>query len=141
VAEPDRGDEQAVERGGVMTTLFVAVAFVLTAYNGASAEAPKTGPVIDLDRPGALEALQRSNPAHYAKVRQIIAGVVRRADAEVPRWMQASFNAHDVRYAPIVLTSHPPKRHLAFALDTTRYEAIVTLTNVRGEIIPAAPRP
>jgi len=124
-----------------MTTLFVAVAFLSAAYNGASAGAPTAGPVIDLDRPGALEALQRSNPAHYAKVRQIMDGVVRRSDAEVRRWMQASFNAHDVTYAPIVLTSHPPKRHLSFALDTTRYEAIVTLTNVRGEIIPAAPRP
>jgi len=124
-----------------MTTLFVAVAFVLAAYNGASAVAPTAGSVIDLDRPGALEALQRSTPAHYAKVRQIMDGVARRSDAEVPRWMQASFNAHDVTYAAIVLTSHPPKRHLSFALDTTRYEAIVTLTNVRGEIIPAAPRP
>ena len=120
-----------------MATLLVALAFVLGAQTGASAAAPRLGPVIDLDRPGVLETLQRSNPAHYAKVRQIIEGVVRRSDADVPRWMQASFNAHDVTYAPIVMTSYPPRRHLSFALDRTRYEAIVTLTNVRGEIVPA----
>ena len=124
-----------------MTKVFAVLALALTASSGAWAAAPKAGPVIDLDRPGALEALQRSNPAHYAKVRQIMDGVVRRPDAEVPRWMQASFNAHDVSYAPIVLTSHPPKRHLSFALDSTHYEAIVTLTTVRGKIIHAAPRP
>jgi len=118
-------------------TLLLAVAFALAAYDLASAGAPIGGPVIDLDRPGALEALQRSNPAHYAKVRQIMEGVVERPDAQVRRWMQARFNAHDVTYAPVVLTSHPPKRHLSFALETTRYEAIVTLTNVRSEIIPA----
>jgi hypothetical protein len=51
--------------------------------------------------------------------------------------MQATFNAHDFTYVRIVMTSHPPKRHLSFALDATRYEMIVTLTNVRGEIVPA----
>jgi hypothetical protein len=37
---------------------------------------------------------------------------------------------------PVVLTSHPPKRRLSFALDTTHYEAIIVLTNVRGQIVP-----
>lgn len=120
-----------------MAKLLAATVLVLLANTAASAGAAMLGPLIDLDRPGALEALQRSNPAHYEKVRQIMDGVLRRSDAEVPRWMQASFNAHDVTYVPIVMTSHPPKRHLSFALDATRFEMIVTLTNVRGEIVPA----
>jgi hypothetical protein len=93
--------------------------------------------VVDLDRPGALDALRQSNPAHYQTVRTIMDGVLQRPDAEVPRWLQATFAAQDVSYAPILLTSHPPKRRLSFALDTTRYEMVVTLTTVRGEIVPA----
>ncbi len=50
--------------------------------------------------------------------------------------MQASFPARDVSYAPIVLTSDPPRRRLSFVLDTTRYQAVVTLTHARGRIVP-----
>jgi hypothetical protein len=92
---------------------------------------------IDLNEPGTLEALQRSNPTHYEKVRKILEGVLQRPDTDVPRWIQASFAARDVSYVPVVLTSHPPKRRLSFALDATRYEAVITLTNVRGDVVPA----
>ncbi len=92
---------------------------------------------IDLNAPSALEALQRSNPTHYEKIRKILEGVLQRPDTDVPRWIQTNFAAHEVSYVPIVLTSHPPKRRLSFALDTTRYEAVVVLTNVRGDITPA----
>ena len=64
-------------------------------------------------------------------------GVIRQPDATVPRWITVNFNGRDVDYAPVVMTSHPPKRRLSFALDDTRYVTIVTLTNVRGEIVPA----
>jgi len=115
-----------------MMRRLVALVLPLLLWNvAASAE------VFDLDRPGALETLRLSNPAHYIKVRQILDGVFLRSDAEVPRWMQTNFQAQDVQYGPIVLTSHPPKRRLSFALDATRYEGTVVLTNVRGEIVPA----
>jgi hypothetical protein len=93
-------------------------------------------PHIDLNESGALEAVARSNPAHYEKIRRILDGILQQPDAGVPRWIQANFDGHDVTYAPVVLTSHPPKRRLSFALDATRYEAIIVLTNVRGEIVP-----
>lgn len=91
---------------------------------------------VDLDAPGARDGLRQSNPAHFEAVRRILAGVPQRADADVPRWMQVSFGARDVSYVPVVLTSHPPQRRLSFALDDTRYQAVLTLTNVRGEIVP-----
>jgi hypothetical protein len=115
------------------------VAAVLALFWTAVAVAGDATPrgAIDLNEPGALEALQRSNPAHYEKARKILEGVLRRPDTDVPRWIQTSFAARDVSYVPVVLTSHPPKRRLSFALDTTRYEAVITLTNVRGDIVPA----
>ena len=91
---------------------------------------------IVLDAPGALEALQRSNPAHFDKIRRMLGGLRQRPDAEVPRWMEVSFGARDVSYVPVILTSHPPKRRLSFALDRTRYEMILTLTDFGGAIVP-----
>ena len=109
---------------------------LLLAFGVAAAEAP-TGRPVDLDAPGALEALQRSNPPHFAKIQKILDGVLGQRDADVPRWIQVAFGGSDVRYAPIVLTSFPPRRRLSFALDGTRYETVITLTSVRGTIIPA----
>ena len=121
---------------GVMGLRIGAAAFLLlTLSTIASAQSAPQG-TVDLDAPGALGALQQSNPAHYLKVRTILTDVLLRQDAEVPRWLQASFNARDISYQPIVLTSHPPKRRLSFALDDTRYVALITLTNVKGTVVP-----
>ena len=59
-----------------------------------------------------------------------------RSGSDVPRWMHAGFDARDVSYAPIVLTSHPAKRRLSFTLDDTHYVAVIVLTGLRGEIVP-----
>lgn len=94
------------------------------------------GPTIDLNQAGALEALQLSNPAHYEKVRKILDGILHQPDAAVPRWIQTNFNARNVSYMPVLMTSDPPKRRLSFALDEARYEVVLTLTNIRAEIVP-----
>jgi len=79
---------------------------------------------------------QQSNPTHYEKVRKILEGILEQPDAAVPHWIQTNFDARNVGYVPILMTSLPPKRRLSFALDETRYEAVITLTNVRAEIVP-----
>ena len=91
---------------------------------------------VDLNTPDSLEALRQSNPTHYEKVRKILDGILQQPDAAVPRWIQTNFDARNVSYVPILMTSAPPKRRLSFALDETRYEAVITLTNVRAEIVP-----
>ena len=91
---------------------------------------------VNLNKPGVLETLQQSNPTHYDKVRKILEGILQQPDADVPRWIQTSFDARNVSYAPILMTTRPPKRRLSFALDETRYEAVLTLTKVRAEIVP-----
>ena len=114
-----------------MTRLAAAVGLVLRWSGPALA-----GPTVDLDRPGALAALEQTNPAHHAKVKLILAGVTRNPDSDVPRWMRVGFDARDVSYAPIVLTSHPAQRRLSFALDETRYVSVIVLTDLRGAIVP-----
>lgn len=112
----------------------MAIALLWTGVAAAHAAPTAT---VDLDVPGALAALEHSNPGHYETVRRILADIVHTRDPDVSRWMQATFAAHDVSYTSVVLTSDPPKRRLSFVLDTTRYRAIVTLTNLRREITPA----
>jgi len=91
--------------------------------------------VVDLDKPGALEALQQLNPMHYEKIRQIVTGILQQPDVAVPGWMRANFDARGVLYSQIEMTSYPPKRRLSFELDDTRYVVVVTLTR-DGKITP-----
>ena len=57
---------------------------------------------VNLNKPGALETLQQSNPTHYEKVRKILDGILQQPDADVPRWIQTSFDARNVSYTPIL---------------------------------------
>jgi hypothetical protein len=84
-----------------------------------------------------MERVCLTNPTHFDKIVKIVEGVVQQADSAVPRWLLVNFGASDVAYRPVVMTSHPPKRRLAFALDDTRYEIVVVLTNATGAITPA----
>jgi len=113
----------------------VAVLAALWTAVAVAGDAPP-GRTVDLNKPGALKGLQQSNPKHYEMIRKILEGVLQQPDAAVPRWIQTTFDGRDVSYAPILMTSDPPRRRLSFALDNTRYEAVVTLTNLRGEIVP-----
>ena len=92
---------------------------------------------VDLDAPGTIEAVRAANPSHYDRIVKIIEGVLHQPDPTVPRWAEVNFNARDVTYTPVVMTSHPPKRRLSFILDDTRYETVVLLTNIRGTVTPA----
>src|SRR5262245_48114134 len=116
---------------------YALIAILVLGLCGWAAAQLRPGATIDLDGPGALEALQRDNPVHYQIIQQIMAGLFARPDADVPRWLRASFNADDVSYAPVLLATDPPKRRLAFVLDGTRYHSIVTLAHIKGMVRPA----
>ncbi|HTP48082.1 MAG TPA: hypothetical protein VMQ50_14310 [Casimicrobiaceae bacterium] len=91
---------------------------------------------IDLNVPGNLEAVERANPEHYAKIQRILAEIPQRPPAErsVASWMRTEFEARDIRYTDLVMTSLPPKKRLAFSLDDTAYVAVVTLTGWGAEL-------
>jgi hypothetical protein len=93
--------------------------------------------IVNLDVPGALDALERDNPPHYRKVREIMAEVQKQPDSEVPQWMRTRFDARDVNYGPLLLVTDPPKRRLSFTIDEVRYRSTVTLTNWKPQRIPA----
>ncbi len=120
-----------------MRMILTAALLVLTSVAMATAADIGLRRTVDLDAPGAMERVRAANPAHFDKIVKIIEGVTQQADSAVPRWLRVNFDARDVGYRPIVMTSHPPKRRLSFALDDTRYEAVIVLTNTTGAVIPA----
>lgn len=105
---------------------------------------PQTGieaqhTAIDLNEPGALDRLARDNPDHYTKIRKILAEVDEIPERSVDRWMKTQFNATDITYSPYLLTSNPPKKELSFTLETTHYEALLTLTHDGARLFPVRP--
>ena len=62
------------------------------------------------------------------------------SDSDVPRWMQATFQAKDVHYSEMLLVTHPPQRQLSFALDGTPYRAILTEGPKTAVLVPAVRR-
>jgi len=101
-----------------------------------------TAPEVDLNAPGALDDLMVTKPGDYVRIRRIIAGVTRRPDEDVARWIGATFHAGNVSYEPIWLTSYPPKRRLRFCLGGTGYSAVLTITSdgARVEMARGPPR-
>ena len=120
-----------------MRTILTVASLVLTWIAIAAAADIGLRRTVDLDAPGAMERVRAANPIHLDKIVKIIEGVAQQPDSTVPRWLRVNFDARDVGYTPIVMTSHPPKRRLSFALDDTRYEVVVVLTKWGGAVTPA----
>jgi hypothetical protein len=94
---------------------------------------------IDLNQPGALQRLARENPFHYAMIRRILAGVDEVPEHAVSRWMKSQFNATDITYSAVLMTSAPPRKQLSFTLENTRYSAVLTLTPDGARLFSARP--
>ena len=93
--------------------------------------------MVDLRTPHALEYLKRDNPAHYEKIRQILAGLEEKPERVEADWLQATFDAHDVDLTRmIVKTSYPPKQLLSFRLDQVRYSLYVVRRDMVGQFEP-----
>ena len=99
--------------------------------------------LIDLDVPGNLEAVERANPGHFAKIQRILAEVPQQPPAAdfVESWIRVEFQARDIRYTDFVFTSLPPKKRLEFSLDKTSYVKVVTLTGWGSTARPLNPPP
>jgi len=117
-----------------MTRLIAVITSLLLGIVSLSALAAPA--MVDLDAPGVLDTLARSNPVHYEKVQRIVAGIKRKSDSEVNDWLRVSFDAKDVQYAALLMVSYPPKRRLSFTLDDKSYKTVVTL-DVQPKVTPA----
>ncbi len=103
-------------------------AILAAAFSFAAATVATPTREINLDRPGALEALSDSNPAHYAKVLVILRVSQMESCEHVPQVLKTheGLAVGDVRCESfMLLTSYPPKRHMTFVLDDVRYTSNV----------------
>lgn len=101
-----------------------------------SAPAPTQSAAIDLNAPGALEVLRRTRPEDYRRIVAILAEITRHPQRDVPRWLQTNFDARDIVYQPLWLTSFPPKRRLSFSLEGQPYRAVLTITDQGARVFP-----
>jgi hypothetical protein len=93
------------------------------------------GPRIDLNQPGSLEALQESNPGHFAKVSAVLRAAAKPpCDNEELRLMKARHELRHIACGFLLLTSFPAQRRVNFVLDDTHYYALVRLTSDPGRI-------
>jgi hypothetical protein len=94
--------------------------------------------VVDLRESRAIEELQRTNPAHYEKIRRAIAALQEQPKLAEGNWLQVNVDAVDVdlsRY--LIRTSNPPKQLLQFTIDDTRYVMHLVRTDMTPEMTRA----
>lgn len=124
-----------------MRTVF-AIAFALILGSDIAAHASLTRvvvmhmPVVDLDRPGALEALKHGNPAHYAKVAEAmdrVQEVPHEANPRQPVFDPGApdFTRRDIR------TSFPAQTTIAVPVEDTLYQVTVRYVKHPAKLEPA----
>lgn len=94
--------------------------------------------VVNLDSPGALEAIEKESPEHYRKIVEILRVSETISCETLPKVLHVQYGVSDTQCnAHAILTSLPPKRHLYFILDRTGYRTNVVLRGYEGKLLPA----
>jgi hypothetical protein len=92
---------------------------------------------VDLDTPGALEALQRDNPEHYAKVIELVEKVQAVPFTEKGQHdLRLEVQKPDITRRQIE-TSFPAKTRLTVPVEGTEYKITVVYTKDPATVIPA----
>jgi hypothetical protein len=95
---------------------------------------------VDLDAPDTLERLARDDPGRYATVRHLLDDASRIAPSAARGLLHVRYQAEDVSLAPVLMTSLPAKRRLAFRLADVSYRATVPVLEPVARLMPAAGR-
>jgi hypothetical protein len=114
-----------------------AIATCVLAVSFAAAAGPPARSV-DLDRPGALDAIERQDKSLYQRIQ----GVLKAAEIEpcdtLPKLVQTRFRAGvEVCDGHAILTSFPAKIRVAFRIDETLYASNVVQPRITASAHPA----
>jgi type II secretory pathway component GspD/PulD (secretin) len=94
-------------------------------------------PSIDLNSPGAMDLLRRSNPQDYSRVTQVLeAAAASSCGGRELSAIQARLSVTDLSCGMLLKTSNPPQRVVTFNLGVKRYTKLVTLGGARPTITP-----
>ena len=112
--------------------LAIAAALIMVAAFSAEAVASEA----NLDKPGALEALKRDKPAHYAKVIEAISKAQAIQVEAAPTAQNANIAPNDPRWkgATAVLPSDPAKKRLAVRVGDVTYRVTAHMTEHPGQV-------
>jgi hypothetical protein len=124
-------------KGDIMRIATISVLSITTAMASPITVGSPTG-YVDLDKPGALEAVQRDQPEHYRRITEIltVANEVPCQTEQFGRVIEAKYEARDGHCGLLLKTSYPAKRELSFTLETTRYSTVVTMRDT-SKLVPA----
>lgn len=83
--------------------------------------------VVNLDQPGAMEALKAANPDRHKRVEGVIQAAysMNCGVPEFEQFLRAKYEATKPVCGPIVKTSYPPQRILHFQIGETSYSKTV----------------
>lgn len=116
-------------------TRLITIAAALALTTLADAQLQRT---VDLREAGALQALQASNPKHFAKISRALAALEERPERAAGDWLEVNIGASNVNLSELSFrTSNPPKQLLQFTLDDTRYLMHLVRDDVTAETMPA----
>ena len=97
-------------------------------------------PVVNLDAPGALEALRAANPAHYDKVVAALDAAQLQPCETLGHLLKTKLDAEDVHcQSALLMTSLPVKRHITFRLDDVTYMSNVVQTKLGSNVQQPVP--
>jgi hypothetical protein len=120
----------------MMKSLVVSLALTISTLTWAADDRPAR--VVDLRAERALADLQRTNPAHFAKIRQVLTALAEQPKLAEGDWLRETIAAQDVDLSRYTLqTSYPPKQLLQFTLDDTRYIMHLARSDLTPRMIPA----
>ena len=105
--------------------LALAVAFAVALQACAAPGATRAWRAEDLDRPGAMEALEREHPAHFAKVQRIVREAQDRPFDAVPEWMRSELGARDVEGLLFAVAGEGVQARFTFAFDGRLYTKLI----------------
>lgn len=114
-----------------MSRILMAVLLLFTAT------AADSRPIeVDLDKPGALEALEKERPAHHKRVMEEISKAQAIHVDEKPSIQKADVVLRDSRLkgAGTLLSSDPAKKRLAIPVDEVVYRVTAHMTENPGKL-------
>jgi hypothetical protein len=105
--------------------------------------APAPGPsfvvqprAVHLNGPRDLERLRETNFYHYLRAKKILAAANELCRPKPEQIYRVRFSDADPQCGAMWMTSFPPKKLLRFHLDDVFYVALVTVTDLRGKLLP-----
>ena len=98
--------------------------------------------LIDLDRPGAFEALQARHPDRYQRILEI-ANVAKVEPCEtLPNVLLAKYEVDNTRCSPyLLLATYPPKRTVTFTTMGDTYVTNIVLDHLQPAKVQPAGNP